>query len=117
GGRALTMRDPRGNQTTYAYDLLNRRTTLTNPLSQAWAMAYADVTGGKSRVTLTDPLTYQTQQDFDRLGRLQTFQYLSESPKLTPNVTFSYDAAGNRVTMSESNGSATLRETHYSYDQ
>jgi len=49
-------------------------------------------------------LTAQTQQDFDRLGRLATLAYLSESPKLTPDVRFAYDAAGNRTTMTEDDG-------------
>ena len=33
------------------------------------------------------------QRDFDKVGRLSAVHYLSESPKVTPDVTCSYDAA------------------------
>ena len=116
GGRMLSLREPRGSLTEYDYDLLDRRTKLTNPLSEEWVTAYADV-GSKTQVTLTDPLTFETLRAFDRLGRLETIQFLGESPKLTPDVSFAYDGAGNRVTMNESDGISTIRETHFGYDQ
>lgn len=115
-GRRLSLRDPRGNLTAYEYDLLNRRTRLINPLTHEWTTAYADLGGGGSRITAMDPLTHAMQQDFDRLGRLVSIQYLSESPKLTPDVTFTYDAAGNRILMSESDGVDPVRATTYGYD-
>ena len=93
-GQMTALRDPRGKQTTYAYDLLGRRTGLTDPLSHTWATAYTHPGSGTTRVTLTDPLTFQTRQDFDRAGRLTTLAYLSESPKLTPDVTFTYTKRG-----------------------
>jgi RHS repeat-associated protein len=120
-GRVISLRDPRGNLTGYAYDLLGRRTSLTDPLSHVWATAYANLSGaqaGQVRVTATDPLIFQTRQDFDRAGRLSTLQYLGETtPKPTPDVTFTYDKLGNRTLMSESDGAATLRRTQYGYDK
>ncbi len=117
-GRRAALRDPRGNRTTYAYDALNRRTGLTDPLSHTWSTAHALLSGGGSRVTVSDPLGHDTQQDFDRLGRLAEIAYLSESPKLTPDVRLAYDGAGNRVAMTESvDGWNTLeRGTGYRYD-
>ncbi len=117
-GRRSALRDPRGNRTTYAYDALNRRTGLTDPLSHTWTTAHALLSGGGSRVTVSDPLGHDTQQDFDRLGRLAEIAYLSESPKLTPDVRLAYDGAGNRVAMTESvDGWNTLeRGTGYRYD-
>lgn len=115
-GRMLTQRDPRGNQTSYQYDLLDRRINLTDPLSHVWATAYVDNNGG-IQTTLTDPNTKQTRQTLDKLGRLATLQYLAESPKLTPDITFTYDKNGNRLGMSESNGAVTVRNTTFSYDK
>ncbi len=117
-GHQTSLRDPRGNVTQYSHDLLDRRTGLTDPLSHLWATAYENV-GNKTRVTLTDPLTFQTRQDFDRLGRLTGLQFLNETPKNTPDVLFGYDAAGNRVTMNETNdgGATWVRKTAYTYDK
>ena len=57
------------------------------------------------------------QRDFDRLGRLSSIQY--GDPTSTPDVTFGYDAAGNRTRMTEYGGAgftAAVRETRYGYD-
>lgn len=124
-GRMLTLRDPRGNLIGYEYDLLNRRTKLTNPLSQGWVTAYADVLDsgsptGETQITtiypgLSSGGSYDVIRQMDRLGRLASIDY--GAPTTTPAVTFAYDAAGNRVKMSESDGTSTVRETNYSYDQ
>ncbi len=116
GGRRESLRDPRGNRSTYNYDLLNRRTSYSNPHTNEWQTAYSDLGGGGSRILTTDPLGQEVQQDFDRLGRLLAIQYLDESPKLTPDVTFTYNAAGNRILMSESDGMDPVRATTYGYD-
>jgi RHS repeat-associated protein len=116
-GQMTALRDPRGKQMTYTYDLLSRRTGLTNPLSHTWATAYTNPGSGTTRVTLTDPLSFQTRQDFDRAGRLTSLGYLSESPKLTPDISFTYDKLGSRTLMSESDGSATVRRTTYAIDK
>lgn len=117
-GRQTAIRDPRGNQTTYAYDWLNRRTGLTDPLNNTWATAHTDLAAGQSRVvsTLPSPLSHQTEQNFDRLGRVIGVNYLDESPKLTPDVAFTYDISGNRTLMHEFDGATTIRRTEYSYD-
>src|SRR5262249_20240614 len=86
-GRMTAVRDTRGNRTAYTYDLLDRRTSLTDPLSHTWATAYANL-NATVQTTLTDPLGNATQRLTDKLGRLQSLQYLNESPKLTPDVTF-----------------------------
>ena len=117
GGRVAAQRDPRGKRTTYSYDQLNRRTSLSDPLSHVWSSAYVRLGSGGSRVTATDPLGNVTQQDSDRAGRLTTLSYLNESPKQTPDVTFAYDKGGRRTRMTEVNGSVTVRDTRYGYDQ
>jgi RHS repeat-associated protein len=115
-GRQVALRDPRGNRTTYAYDQLDRRTQLTNPLNQSWVTSYLNLPTGGSRMTLTDPKGNLTQHDFDRLGREISVQYLNESPKNTPDVLFAYNKSGNRLSMTEINAGATVRKTAFSYD-
>ncbi len=113
-GRRVSQRDARGKLTTYTYDKLDRRTALVNPLNQDWATSYADVNGGY-KVTLNDPMNLDTERIFDRAGRLKNLNYLNETPKLTPNVTFTYDRVGNRTKMSEQ-AASLVRETFYTYD-
>jgi len=116
-GRRTTLLDPRHNETGYEYDQLNRRTALTDPLSHTWQTEYENLVGGGTRITLTDPASHDTARAFDRLGRLKTIDYLNESPKRTPDVTFTYDLAGNRAAMVEDDGAANVRATGYSYDR
>ena len=123
-GRMTSLRDPRGNLTEYEYDLLDRRTKLTNPLSQEWTTAYEDVFDsgsptGETQVTMTYPGlaaggSYDVTRQFDRLGRLANIDY--GAPTTTPNVAFTYNAAGNRTQMTETGSSSTIREMNYAYD-
>jgi len=114
-GQVIAIRDPNGNRTTYSYDKLGRRTGLTDPLGNTWTTAYTNA-NRIVQTALTNPLGQVTLQSADLAGRLKLLQYLSESPKDTPDVTFSYDKLGNRLSMVESNGAGTVRLTHYAYD-
>ena len=116
-GRTTALRDPHGNRTIYAYDQLDRRTNLTNPLSHTWSTAYSNQPNGTLRLTVTNPLADVTQQDMDRLGRLGKIQHLNESPKNTPDVSFTYDGVGNRLSMAEFNGASPVRNTNFAYDK
>ena len=119
-GRVVNQREPGGNVTTYAYDQLNRRKSLTNPLSQMWTTAYADLSSGGTQMTMTLPgitgaTNYPVTRQFDRLGRAANIVY--GDPTTTPDVSFGYDEAGNRATMSEYGAaSALVRETNFGYD-
>lgn len=117
-GRVLSQRDPNGHLTQYSYDQLNRRTQLTNPLNQTWQTGYSNLSGGQTRLILTNPGSTPTsaQQTFDRAGRLASVQYLNEGTKVTPDLTFTYDKLGNRRTMVEKNGTTTVRGTTYTFD-
>ena len=116
-GRLLNQRDPNGNLTTYAYDLLNRRTTLTDPLSNTWLTSYARLPNGQTNLISTDANNHQTQQTFDRAGRLTTLQYLNEPSAITPNVSFDYNKLGSRLAMHETLGTSSVRNTTYAFDQ
>ncbi len=111
------MRDPRGKRTTYAYDALDRRTRLTDPRGSTWTTAYTPLRDGTLRMVMTDPLSNATQTDVNRLGGVASVQYLNESPKNTPDVFFSYDRLGNRLSMTEKDGATTVRRTEFGYDR
>ena len=121
-GRVLEQREPLGRVTVYEYDDLNRRKSSVNPLSLEWATTYADLETGGTQVTVTYPgvngdSSYAVQREFDRLGRLLSIVYGDASA--TPDVKMTYDAAGNRIKMSEfdEDSFANLsRETSYSYN-
>ncbi|MEP7286647.1 MAG: DUF6531 domain-containing protein, partial [Chloroflexota bacterium] len=118
-GRTTALRDPRGNRTTYIYDLLDRRTGLTDPLGNLWTTAYAVPNIGVVRTTLTNPTPLSTvsQQETDQLGRVASLKYLNESPKNTPDVTFSYHRLGRSMVMNEWNAATLVRSTALTYDQ
>lgn len=117
-GRVLNQREPNGNVTSYTYDLLNRRTSLTNPLLNMWLTDYTDLGEGKTRQTLTYPDNFNpVLRDFDRLGRLSSIQY--GGPFTTPDVAMTYDKLGNRLKMSEhdvADFGHLIRETNFGYD-
>ncbi|MCC6615500.1 MAG: hypothetical protein IT320_18650 [Anaerolineae bacterium] len=124
-GRITSQHEPRGNETTYAYDQLNRRTALTNPLGKVWASEYTDVTGGRTRTTMTMPgitdlTNYEVEREFDRAGRLASITYVPYGdpvvPSNTPDVVFTYDKLGTRQQMSEYIDSTLIRETTFGYD-
>jgi RHS repeat-associated protein len=116
-GRRVAMRDPRGNRTTYAYDALDRRTQLTDPRGSLWATAYTHKGDGTLRMQMTDPLSNVIQTEVNRIGQVAAVQYLNESPKNTPDVFFSYDRLGNRLSMTEKDGATTVRKSDYAYDR
>ena len=118
-GRMTSLRDPRGNVTSYEYDQLNRRSKLSNPLSNDWVTGYEDLTNGGTRTTMTYPGlatggSYDVEREFDRLGRLNNIDY--GSPTVTPDVALAYDVAGNRVKMTENDGTSDIRITNFGYD-
>ena len=126
-GRTLSLRDPRGGLTTFSYDRLDRRRTLTNPLNQTHTTSYGlillagpinYVTGETYRLE-TDAQNFLKLHWLDRVGRVQQVLYLNEpgSPKPTADVNFTLDALGRRLTMTEKRGTATVRRTTFTYDE
>lgn len=117
-GRMATMRDPRGNVTSYQYDQLGRRSKLTNPLNEEWLTRYEDA-GQAQKTIMTYPGlatggTYDVTRTMDRMGRLAAIDYGAAAT--TPTVTFGYDITGNRLSMTENDGTADVRVTEYGYD-
>jgi YD repeat-containing protein len=91
-GNLTSLTDRRGFETTFAYDLLDRRTTRTNPLTDAETFAYD---ARDNLVTFTtakgDPIT----SVYDDLNR--------PTGTTTPDnvLAFTYDAASNMLTAAD----------------
>jgi RHS repeat-associated protein len=109
----LTSRvDGNGHETDYQHDNANRLTQVTNPLDKVWAYDYdangnltsvVDANGNSTPASGDGTTTY----GHDNLNRLTSIGY-SDS---TPAVSFTYDANGNRASMSDGAGTA-----NYTYD-
>ncbi len=104
-GNLTQRQDARNNVTSYGYDVDNRRTSVTNPLSKLWATTYdpagnvlttVDANGNATPTGGDGTTTY----NHDRAGRLTGIDYSDT----TPDVTYTYDAAGNRLSMADDSG-------------
>jgi RHS repeat-associated protein len=113
-GNLQTRTDANQHLTTYGYDDAGRLVSLQTQLGKLWTYGY-DEAGNLT--TLVDANGNATQSSgdgtttygYDNLNRLTSINY-SDAPS-TPNVTFTYDEAGDRKTMSDGSGTVT-----YNYD-
>jgi RHS repeat-associated protein len=90
---------------THAYDALNRLIEVSDPLSRETTYTY-DAAGNLD--TRTDARGLVTDYAYDSLNRLTNIDY---SGSTTPDVSFTYDDVGNRLTMADGTGT-----TSYVYD-
>lgn len=99
--------------TDYVYDGRGRMTketeypgwpSTTVKLNRTYGYDKAD-----NQTTLLDPLNKTTTYGFDNLNRNKTVVYASTT---TPNVTYGFDANGNRTSMADGTGT-----TSYTYDE
>jgi RHS repeat-associated protein len=104
-GNLIGKTDAAGNATHYAYDALNRVVSMTDPLGQMASYGY-DPAG--NRTTLTDPSGRVTTFSYDQANELTGISY---SDGKTPDVSYTYDADGQRSGMTDGTGT-----TSYSYD-
>jgi RHS repeat-associated protein len=121
----LTMVEPNGNMTSYAYDALNRQVQMTNAAGDVMMTSYDPVSNVK---TVTAPNLNVTIYTYDALDRRTR---VDDSVGLV--ATYTYDAVGNRLTEKDGNGNGTTntydtiyritdvtdalgKSTHYDYD-
>jgi RHS repeat-associated protein len=107
-GNELTRKDANNHTTTYTYDDAGHLASKTSPLGQQWTYSYdpaghlkttVDANGNATQTSGDGTTTYA----YDRAGRLTSIDY-SDS---TPDVSFAYDAAGNRTSMTDGAGTQT----------
>lgn len=101
-GNRISMTDANGHTTTYAYDARNRLVSAADPLGHVTGYGY-DAVGNRTRETRPDGtvITYA----YDAADRLTGISHPAGS------VSYAYDAAGNRTTMTDATGVTT-----YTYD-
>lgn len=104
-GNRTTQADGLGHATIYAYDLLNRLISLTDPLNRQTTYTY-DAAG--NQLTQTSPDGLVTTNIYDAANELIGISY---SDGQTPNVTYTYDSDGRRLSMKDGTGT-----TSYVYD-
>lgn len=104
-GNVRTYTDAADYTTSYTYDNAGRRATSTDPANRTTRYSY-DTAGHP--VVVTSPDAKTTHHSYDRAGRLTGTDY---SDPGTVDVTYSYDAVGQRSAMTDGTGT-----THYAYD-
>jgi len=115
-GNVLTRRDDNNHTTTSSYDDAGRLVSETGPDPDGAGSQTAPVTSytydpNGNRLTLTDPNGNatptpgdgQTTYAYDRANRRTSINYSDA----TPDVTFTHDNVGNRLTMADGSGTET----------
>lgn len=103
-GKLKTEIDGNQKETKYAYDAADRLSVRTDPLQRKTSYQY----DGANHVTvMTDAINRTTTYGYDRTGRVKTVDY---SDAFTPDESFVYDRAGNRL--SAIDGSGTSRAVY-----
>jgi RHS repeat-associated protein len=105
-GYITSQTDGNGKTTTYVRNALEQPVEVIDPLGRKTSEEF-DSTG--NLVGLTDPEGRETSYSYDTAGRLTGVDY---SEKATPDASFTYDADGNLVAMSDGSGEST-----FAYDQ
>jgi RHS repeat-associated protein len=108
----LTLINQEGQTRSFAYDGLGRLINRTTP--EQGATSYSYFNDGTVQ-TMTDARNAKTTYSYNSRHLVTGITYdlsLAQGVAATANVTFNYDAAGNRISMTDGLGSAS-----YGYDQ
>ncbi len=104
-GLLLSYTDAAGHTTSYGYDADARRTTSTDPVGRTTRFGYD---AASRLVSGVDAAGRVTTSSYDAAGRLVGVDYTDPN---TPDVSYAYDGAGRRTSMSDGTGT-----TSYTYD-
>ena len=103
-GNRVSVTDPNHNFTTYQYDATSELTTVINALGNATVYGY-DASG--NQITVTDALGHTATTLYDALDRPTTI--ISATGGVT---TIAYDAAGRETSLTDPDGN----KTQWAYD-
>jgi len=108
----LTMTDPQSGVTNYAYDTLNRLSTLTPPTafsSTGFGFTYDALS---RRTQMTRPNGVATNYSYDNLSRLLSVLHQVGTSTID-GASYTYDSVGNRLTKTNQLSAVT---SNYTYD-
>ncbi len=108
-GSMTSLMDPKGNKTSWTYDLEGRVVTKTYMDSSNWQFLYDPAINQLAQ--LTDAKQQQTQYSYDVDGKLIGVNY-SVAQNSTPPVAYSYDSVLGRLA-SMSDGTGTTSYAYY----
>ena len=100
-GNVASQTDGLKNTTTYTYDPLNRLASVSDPLKRTTTYQYDDLL---QHVLVTDPQGRTTTYFYNGADQLTGIAY---SDGVTPAVGFTYDADGQRKTMTDGTGTTS----------
>ena len=99
-GNRIKINDANGHETTFVYDELNRLVSETDAVENTTSYGYDDAGNQTSKTDAMARITYYT---YNSRGLLTNINY----PDSTPDVSYSYDANGQRIGMQDGLGSTT----------
>jgi RHS repeat-associated protein len=99
-GNRRTIKDGKGNVTTFEYDELNRLISEKDPLENSWTYGY-DALG--NRISMTDANGNSTEYTYEKINRLKVVNSIGTEA----DVSFSYDPGGRRTEMTDAVGTTT----------
>ena len=108
-GQLLSRRDALGNIERFSYDKVGNQITRTDAGQQVTSYLY-DALNRVTKKTLANGVV--EKHTFDHAGRETSIEYRTASNVLLASFVSTYDAAGNRLSVTEADGSVTS----YSYD-
>jgi RHS repeat-associated protein len=108
-GNRTSVTDPDGGIQRFVYDELNRLSSVTDPTGGVTSYQY-DELNRPIRTTLPNGVT--TSRGYDDDNRLQQVRTVDPAGTVLALFDYTYDAVGNRTTMTEEDGGATS----YTYD-
>jgi RHS repeat-associated protein len=102
-GRRATMGLPGGRTATYTYDPAGRLASVVDPWNRTVAFGY-NVDGRRTSISRPNGVT--TAYGYDAAGQLRTLTHANGASTLQ-GYTYTYDAAGNRDSVTTSAGTET----------
>jgi RHS repeat-associated protein len=116
-GNRTGLAYPNGTQASYTYDVNNRLTSLAHQATVGQIASYAYTLGAiGNRVKIDEANGISRNYTYDTLYRLTEEQVTDPSGAQSYTNSFSYDAVGNRLSLTKTPSEAPVVSTDYTYN-